>query len=635
MRRKNSKTYSLFRKNSILKELNIKNSYLKDSKKQQHLFDRIPVAEKLTTCYNHKMNTHSLFPHYKSSRILQNVREGVLSVCTILFLSVFPSAAQVPLKSDEEMYFDFLSLTGNAERNYMNFRTIEETAYEATEESGTDVQAHVWQGKNLGKTHTIGSSSLKWRIYPAQWYSNYNTKAPFGQNDGGLWQGKGYNTSLSGGARFEAFGFSLSLRPQLSWSQNREFETMPSKNGTSEFGYFWGRCDAPQRFGDSSFWTFDWGDTEIRYSWKKLTIGFGTEAVWLGPAFVNPVLLSNNAGTFPKIDVGLRKSRIIVPHFGWYLGDIETRLFVGRLTESDYFDDDSSNDHNQISVFSLSYAPPFLKGLTLGVNKVTLSKWGDDFWLYAWPGFKGNTRTGSKTGRVGEDQKASITADWVFPRVGLEIYGELGFDDFLADGLSLYEYLRYPFHTITYTWGMKKTFEISPAHKIRGVLHFEWNNTEGSQDYQLWSGASYNFGFHHQITQGYTNRGQWLGSGIGYGGNSQYLSFTVYSPHGYERIFVARNNIDNNYIYYQAVDADKEETEYNGARYFTAFKANFYIGFENLYYILNNLSVQYGFAYNMIINPTYEPGYNSSKGAWRDYSYWNNFLLTFALKYQF
>ena len=66
---------------------------------------------------------------------------------------------------------------------------------------------------------------------------------------------------------------------------------------------------------------------------------------------------------------------------------------------------------------------------------------------------------------------------------------------------------------------LSKVIPISPKKEIYSVLHFEWNNTEMSQDFQLqWP---YNFGFHHQITQGYTNKGQWLGSGIGYGGNKQ------------------------------------------------------------------------------------------------------------------
>lgn len=580
-------------------------------------------------------------------------RIGKTALCFVLFSAVaLPFFGQEALKSMEENYYDFLSLTGNTERNYLNFRTLEESRWTVTDEDGSK---DVWAEKNLGKRRLIWErpseernwftrgfdNSFSYKVYGAEWYSSWNSTAPFGQNDGGLWQGRGYNTALSAGARIEGYGFSLSIRPQLSFSQNLDYNYLIEgyKSSTyagkaSDYGYVWGQCDAVQRFGDGAFWNFDWGDTEIRWSWRKFTVGFGTEAIWLGPAVQNALLHSNNAPTYPKLDIGLRRTKIIIPHFGWYIGDIETRLWVGYLSESDYFDNDSSNDHNQFSGFTFSYSPSFLPGLTLGVQKMTVSKWGDAFWLYAYPGFNGNTLTG-KTSRQGEDQKASITADWIFTKIGLEIYGEIGFDDFLADGMKGYEYLRYPFHTITYTAGLRKSLELSRTRKLRGLLEFEWNNTEGSQDYQMWSGSGYNFGFHGQITQGYTNRGQWLGSGIGYGGNSQYLAFTVYSPHGYEKIFIARNNPDNNFVYYKSVDADKDRTVYNGARYFTAFKANFYFGFENLYHILKNLSVRYGFLYNLIINPTYEPKYNENTGKWRGYSYEHNFHLELSLKYHF
>jgi hypothetical protein len=92
---------------------------------------------------------------------------------------------------------------------------------------------------------------------------------------------------------------------------------MPS-NYDSSYGYFWGYAhnvgiDAPQRFGDRPFFVYDWGDSEIRYTWKTLTIGFGTQAVWLGPAYLNPILHSNNAPSYPKFHIGLRRQQLTIP----------------------------------------------------------------------------------------------------------------------------------------------------------------------------------------------------------------------------------------------------------------------------------------------------------------------------------
>ena len=189
-----------------------------------------------------------------------------------IVLSVFSSIfAQETLKSTEEEYYDFLSLTGAAERPTLNYRTLSDSEWQVTDEK------HLWKDNNLGTKRTLYESdstetnwftagidrSVKLKLYDPEWFNSYNTKAPYGQNDGALWQGKGYNTSLTAGARLEAFGFEATFKPQVSWSQNREFDYMPGVYG-SEYSYFWkGNIDLVQRYGDSSFWTFDWGDTEI------------------------------------------------------------------------------------------------------------------------------------------------------------------------------------------------------------------------------------------------------------------------------------------------------------------------------------------------------------------------------------
>lgn len=171
---------------------------------------------------------------------------------------------------------------------------------------------------------------------------------------------------------------------------------------------------------------------------------------------------------------------------------------------------------------------------------------------------------------------------------------------------------------------------MSKDGKIKGLLEFEWNNTETSMDYQLWPGSGYNFAFHYQLKQGYTNRGQWLGSGIGYGGNSQYLSYTIYSPHGFEKIFVARNNPDNNFIWAKTVDQTAKQVR---NRWFEAFKANFYTGFETETIIFNSLKVSTGFIYNLIINPMYNPGYSKEDGIYNVYTYEHNFVFRTGVKY--
>ena len=536
-----------------------------------------------------------------------------------LFLaSLFTAVhAQEALKSTEEEYYDFLSIQGLAERPTLNYRTLSDSEWKLTGEAADG--NHVWADNNLGTRFILWQAanpannwfvrgidqSITMKVYGPEWFNSFNTAAPYGQNDGALWQGRGYNTSLTGGIRFEAYGFEATFKPQLSFSQNMAFDIMPSAYD-SEYGYFWGYSknigvDAPQRFGNKPFFTYDWGDTEIRWSWHTFTVGFGTQSIWLGPAYLNPLLHSNNAATYPKFDIGLRKQSIVIPKLGWYLGDIEFRLWTGYLSESEYFDNNSSNDHNMIHGLSFAYSPSFLPGLTLSANRVCLVKWDWANLKYIWPALA-NTHIGEQG--AGEDQKMSLAANWVFSQIGLKIYGELGIDDFVTDGFPI-GYIRYPLHTMAYTIGLEKSISISHENKIYGVIHFEWNNTEMSQDFQLqWP---YNFGFHYQITQGYTNQGQWLGSGIGYGGNCQYLDFSVYYPKGYTKLAIARWNPDNNYIYREAINADAEQDDLNN-KYILSWKANFILGLSSSYYITESCNIFGSITYNLIINDKYQNG---------------------------
>ena len=592
--------------------------------------------------------------------IIKNIMKK-LSAFTIIMTLAFAAFSQEALKSTEEEYFDFLSLLGITERPTLNYRTlsdsvwtIKETENELfenmyTETTGepktettnkTEKTAHPWKNNNLGTKRALWKSSsentnwftkglnrsVSFKIYGPEWFNSYNTAAPYGQNDGALWQGKGYNTSLTAGARLEAFGFEATFKPQVSFSQNLEFDIMES-NYDSKYGYFWGYghnigADAPQRFGDSSFWTFDWGDTEIRWSWHTFTIGFGTQAIWLGSAYLNPLLHSNNAASYPKFDIGLRRTKVHLPWLGWYIGDIEGRLWTGYLSESDYFDNDDSNNHNLLHGFTFSYAPSFLPGLTLGLNRVCLVKSSFENLKYIIPLAK-NTHVGEAG--AGEDQKFSFTASYLFPKVGFEIYGEIGTDDY-APGGGINGYIRYFTHTMIYTVGAKKTMTLSSRKNVFGELIFEWNNTEMSQNYQLSGG--YSFGFHYQITQGYTNRGQWLGSGIGYGGNSQYLEYKVLYKKGTSSIFMGRNNPDNNFIYQKAINSNTNET---GQKYGHAFKANYYLGATTNYFITRNFCINGGFIYNYIINPLYNTRDKNNETTGDDLI--PNFQIQLGLKY--
>jgi hypothetical protein len=264
---------------------------------------------------------------------------------------------------------------------------------------------------------------------------------------------------------------------------------------------------------------------------------------------------------------------------------------------------------------SFAYASSLLPGLTLFVNRVCLVPWEWSNFKYILP----------KKDNTIEDQKLTFGASYLLSQAGFELYGELGVDDYVPGELE--GYIRYPFHTMVYTVGFKKTMKIVPQNGVYGELIFEWNTMEMSQDFQFqWPYSPY---FHGTITHGYTNRGQWLGAGSGWGGNSQYLEFKLYYPQGVSSLFIHRNNPDNNFIYSKSINAPAgPELE---RKYFTSWKSNFIVGIGTKYFLFDKFSIGGGMAYNLIINPYY---YYTKKSLFED-EFKHNFSFNISFQYLF
>lgn len=535
------------------------------------------------------------------------------------FMSFFTGFAQEALKSTEEEYYDFLSLQGITERPTLNYRTLSDSEWNIDE----NVE-HPWKKNNLGTKRTLWqkeSSSenfflkgvdqgLFLKIYGPEWYNSYNTAAPYGQNDGALWQGKGYNTSLTGGVRLETYGLELTIKPQLSFSQNLSFDYMTPNykavdsngnptiyiDGASMYGYYGvTSIDAPQRFGNSSLWTFDWGDTELRYSWHTLTVGFGTQSIWLGPAQLNPIIHSNNAASYPKIDIGLRKTPVYMPWLKWYLGDIELRGWWGKLTESDYFDKITNNNNNLIAGLSVAWGlPGIFKGLTIGLDRTMLSKWDDIDKYSLFQIFIPNMDGGSDA----SDQRFSLTFDYQLPSVGFDIYLEWARNDFSPN----FDYiLRYPFHTQGWTFGAKKSISLNEDFRLKILLELSY--LECSADYDRLIGWYSTFYSHHIVTQGYTNGGQWLGAGIGTGGNSQYLGIQFFYPKGNITLFGQRVNPDLDYSMY--IDSRNNSVDFDNGKWTAEsnIRVLLSIGLHGVYFFTPQINFTVGYVFTDERNP--------------------------------
>lgn len=521
-------------------------------------------------------------------------------IFTAILLTTFSLFAQEALLSEEEQYYDLLALSDVFERPYMNFRTLSDSNWDTDK---LDESNNLWINNSLSTDYFFMNNSLHLKVYDPEWFNSYNSAAPYGQNDGALWQGRGYNTKLTGGARFEAYGLEITLKPEIDFSQNKEYAYPSSSYGGSLYegkagvygDYSLGSVDAPQRFGDKAFATFDWGDSEIRYSWKTLTAGFGTQAIWLGPAQLNPIMHSNNAAGYPKVDFGIRKQSLYFKD--WWLGNIEFRYWIGKLTESEYFDNNDDNNDTLNSALAIAYEVPFLPGMTVGLNRSMLSHWSNrnsyTMWGILVPFIQ------RKAGFDESDQRASVVANYFAPKGGIDIYLEWGKNDYNS---GLDNLLRYPFHTQAITAGFKKAIDYKRYPSLKGQFIFELTYLETSMDYHFfydWGGWGNDFYTHHLITQGYTNKGQYLGAGIGGGGNAQYIGYKLYYPKGYTSFFAQRTNPDLNYSYFKAERGNVSPNEYVK----TCIRVNVDLGVSSLYYITDDLRV----TFSLILDDQHNP----------------------------
>lgn len=388
----------------------------------------------------------------------------------------------------------------------------------------------------------VSAESVTLYALPTVVWTSANSAYPSGANDGAAWQGRGINTAVTSGVRFESPYLSATLAPQLWSAQNTGFELLPSVV-ESEYGYFTRGIDLYQRPGDDFAGAVTWGESEIRVGIQRISIGFGTTSVWLGPAQKNPILLSTNAQGFPKFDILMRPAETRI-------GTFEVLAFWGQIRESDYFDEESGNDRRLISTLSLSYRPRFIAGLTLGFHRIVLTEWSGSSYEDALLMFVPDMSR--SFGADERDQRGSITVDWRFPAVGFNVYAEWAKNDYSSQWRNI---VRAPEHS--------QAFTIGGRQQIRGpfpgyfMVSGEITQLILSRDYYIDLGASTSgFYTHSVISQGHTNLGQVLGAGIGTGAAAQSIDVEYVYRRGSAALFIERTARNQDYLY-GASDADE------------------------------------------------------------------------------
>ncbi len=371
-----------------------------------------------------------------------------------------------------------------------------------------------------------------------------NSRFPVGRNDGAVWQGRGLTTSVELGGMLQWRILTIEARPNILFNQNADVDLAPVPDPVqTPYGYPWRRMDWPQQFGPDAYWSLDPGQSEVRVQSYGATLGFGTKNLWWGPARRNPLIISNNAAGFPHAFVATDGP------LGIGIGGLEGRWIWGRLQQSDWFDSSVGSERRFITGLVATYSPRWIEGLSLGATRLfyTLVRddgvpLGDYFAVFQGVRKKTLVSPGNPTGDDEHDQLVSIFGRWVLPTSGFDVYWEWARND---HAWELRDFLLEPEHSQAYTLGLQKTFDLPPERILS--FGFELTHLERSSTFQVRSNGSYYA--HYIVTQGYTQRGQIIGAGIGPGGNAQSLSLDLYAPWGRAGTWVERQVHDNDAYY--------------------------------------------------------------------------------------
>lgn len=373
-----------------------------------------------------------------------------------------------------------------------------------------------YTGQNAGDTSLV-------TLLPIEFAASYNSSKPWSYNQVKVWQGRGLTIASSFGLRIESRFVNFQLNPILFRTSNLELDSPQFQRTTAEqnlFDYYFNRINYRERIGGSVIQQMYWGDTWLKLKLGPLSFGVSNENFSWGPGVRNPLLMSQHAPGFEHLTFYTNRPINI------YIGRVQSHMFVGRLSSS-YFDDDHlPAGRVHISGLKVDYSPWFAEDLNVGLIRTFTVNEADiggvtDYVPFFQPFLKYRFQNESNVrGNDRHDQRASAYFNWSFRESRFTIYGEFARDDHSADLRDLF---LQPNHTRAFLLGFQKGFDGLQSGSA-WQINAEIVQTEYTSTMEVRRAGLLSFYSHGTVRQGYTHKGQMLGSYYGAGGNGWYLS---------------------------------------------------------------------------------------------------------------
>ena len=428
--------------------------------------------------------------------------------------------------SEAERYLRVLQLTGSAALHPWTIRGLMSHEVSKILPQGTD---HPWENSVDFQFDPPGGLDIGWASPRVSFHSN--SSYPFGENDGGVWVGRGLTVLVEGGAFMRLGPLHLRVAPQGFWAENAWFDL--AENGHLEEGANWDyrqptEIDRPQRFGEKAYARLGLGSSMLQLALPQITLGVSGAGQQWGPALHYPLLLGNNAGGFAHVF-----GQTSTPVDLWAVR-VHGRYIFGWPEQSDFSSTSTQDHHRIVTGIIVTLLPRGLPGLELGAARFmhTLSM-GDGFGVRdIFRVFSGVTNSFMSGENIFlENQLASLFFRWAFPAAGIEIFGELIKDDFTRD---LRHIIEEPDDMMGRVIGLQKVWSRDNGGLVvfrSEVVNSSVHHSERFDRLRR-GGLPLPLYYNHGVRQGHTQLGQLLGSPTAYGGAGWTVGVDLYNNHG-------------------------------------------------------------------------------------------------------
>ena len=472
------------------------------------------------------------------------------------------------------------------------------------------------------------------------YFFEFNSHHPYNHNNGTMIPNRGYQHIVSPGFYLKLGPLSMKIKPEHHYSENKVFDGFWEGHYSqiwAERYRLWNRIDIPERFGEIRHNKTTIGQSSLRINWKNLSLGISNENLWWGPSIRNSIMMSNHAQGFKHITFNtIKPVNTIIGEFEWQLitGRLEnsgytpprtdfmhagTKLYVRKVNQNGRPD-----DWRYLQALILSYSPKWVDGLSIGfirwVKMYSDLVKGKYWWLEGnptyFPVFGNLFRKNDKyeNYEAQTNQAAGVFFKWLWLDSKAELYVEFHHND---SKQNLRDLILDSDHSRAATVGIQKIFKFNNNNNI--LFGWEWTQMEQTASRLLRnSGSWYEHGW---VYDGYTNRGEVMGSSIGPGSNSHFISLSRLKKD--EIIGISLEIIDHDNDFYHT--AFSSASDYRRYWKDINFHFKFNKGFKNFnlsskLIFIRSLNYQWQLKDN--IEPYYHPG--------RDV---NNFHLSFKLSY--